>query len=75
MTPQSANGRESGGPALTVTGVCSEQFAFEPREHLLAAGDLRERFIARNLPELTSEPNSYVSLCVSSFVSTVSLIK
>ena len=68
MTPQSANSRESGGPALTVTGVCSEQFAFEPREHLLAVGDLRER-------KLTSEPNSYVSLCVSSFVSTVSLIK
>ena len=38
-------------------------------------GDLRERLIARNLSELTFEPNSCVSECVSSFVNSISLIK
>ena len=55
--------------------VCNERLAFEPRELLLVVGDLRERLIARNLSELTFEPNSCVSECVSSFVNSISLIK
>ena len=48
---------------------------FEPREHLLAVSELRQRFITTNLSELMFEPNSYVSFCASSFVNAISLIK
>ena len=70
MTPQTTNGRESRDLVLAVSGSRLDLGSIFLR--LVIHGSI---FIARKLSELTFEPNNYVSLFVSSFVNTISLIK
>ena len=75
VTPQTANSKESRDLVLAVTFAVSGSRLNLGSTSLRYVPDLRERFIARNLSEVTFEPNSYISLCVNSFVNTISLIK